>query len=125
MSGTLKSKKKPELQAIAADLGTDTDGSKSELEARILLHLSEHTELKGDPKFSKYFASITNTESASPLASAAQGGNRRRSVPAKKSTDLGETISKGVTRYPPFVYICLWGTGSADLGAVTKMVSWG
>src|ERR1700732_771266 len=73
MSTTLKSKKKPELQALAAELGIDTDGSKSDLEARILIYLSGHVELKKDPKFSKYFASITGPESPGP----AQGSHRR------------------------------------------------
>lgn len=98
MSNTLKSKKKPELQALAAELGIDTDGSKSDLEARILFYLSEHTELKGDSKFSKYFASITGPESPGPVASAAQGSHRRRMIVAKKSTDLGDTIPKSLTR---------------------------
>jgi SAP domain-containing new25 len=98
MSNTLKSKKKPELQALAAELGIDTDGSKSDLEARILLHLSSHVELKGDSKFSKYFASITGPESPGPVASVAQGTHRRRSIAVKKSTDLGETASKALTR---------------------------
>ena len=98
MSNTLKSKKKPELQALAAELGIDTDGSKSDLEARILLYLSGHVELKKDPKFSKYFASITGPESPGPVASVAQGSHRRRSIAAKKTTDLGEKISKTLTR---------------------------
>jgi SAP domain len=97
MSNTLKSKKKPELQALAAELGIDTDGNKSDLEARILFHLSEHIDLKAHPKFSKYFASITGPESPGPVASVAAGSHRRRSVPAKKSTDLGEAISKALT----------------------------
>jgi len=99
MSTTLKSKKKPELQALAAELGIDTDGSKADLEARILLHLSEHVELKSDSKYSKYFSSITGPESPGPVVSVAQGSHRRKSVPAKKSTDLGETVSKALTRY--------------------------
>ena len=101
MSNTLKSKKKPELQALAAELGIDTDGSKSDLEARILLYLSQHVELKGDPKFSKYFTSITSLESPGPLS---QGSQRRRSIAAKKSTDLGEPISKPLIRLVTFVY---------------------
>jgi len=115
MSNTLKSKKKPELQALAAELGIDTDGSKSDLEARILLYLSEHVELKANSKFSKYFASITGPESPGPVASVAAGSHRRRSIAAKKSTELGDVISKALTRYrsphqPPleagwFVYI--------------------
>jgi hypothetical protein len=96
MSNTLKSKKKPELQALAAELGIDTDGSKSDLEARILLYLSGHVELKGDSKFTKYFASIPGSESPGQLA---QGSQRRRSIAAKKTTDMGETVSKGLTRY--------------------------
>ena len=95
MSNTLKSKKKPELQALAGELGVDTDGSKSELEARILLFLSEHRELKKDPKFSKYFASITGPDSPGPVA---QGGQRRRIIAAKKTTDLGDTATKALTR---------------------------
>jgi hypothetical protein len=115
MSNTLKSKKKPELQALAAELGIDTDGSKSDLEARILLYLSEHVELKSNSKFAKYFASITGPESPGPVASVAAGSHRRRSIAAKKSTELGDVISKALTRYrsprhlqPPlgeFVYI--------------------
>jgi hypothetical protein len=97
MSSTLKSKKKPELQALAAELGIDTDGSKSDLEARILLYLSEHVELKKDSKYSKYFASITSPDSPGP-------GQRRRSIAAKKTTDLGDTISKPLIRCN-FVYI--------------------
>jgi SAP domain-containing new25 len=83
---TLKSKKKSELQAIAIELGVNVDGSKSDLEARILHYLSEHAELKSSPKFSRYYASI---ESPAP---------RRKLVPAKKSTDLGDTIPKAMTR---------------------------
>lgn len=94
MSSTLKSKKKPELQALAAELGIDTDGSKADLEARILLYLSEHIELKNDAKFKKYFAAITGPDSPGPVASVA----RRRTVGAKKSTDLGEKIMNALTR---------------------------
>ena len=100
MSATLKSKKKPELQALAGGLGVDTDGSKSDLEARILLHLSEHPELKSDSKFSKYFASIT-AESPGPGGAVAQ--HRRRTIAAKKTTDVGETVAKALTRYFVFV----------------------
>jgi hypothetical protein len=96
---TLKSKKKPELQALSAELGIDTDGSKADLEARILSHLSDHAELKSDPKYSKYFSSITALESPVPVVSVAQGSHRRRSIPAKKSTDLGEAVSKTLARY--------------------------
>lgn len=95
MSNTLKSKKKPELQALAGELGVDTDGSKSDLEARILLHLSKHMELKKDPKFSKYFASITGPDSPGPVA---QGSQRRRILVAKKTTDLGDAGTKALTR---------------------------
>ena len=93
MSNSLKSKKKPELQALAAELGIDTDGSKADIEARILLYLSDHLELRGDSKYSKYFASIPGSESPIVVAS---GGHRRRSIAVKKSTDLGE---KTLTRY--------------------------
>jgi SAP domain-containing new25 len=96
MSNTLKSKKKPELQALAAELGIETDGSKSDLEARILLYLSDHVELKGDSKFTKYFASIPGSESPSQVT---QGSQRRRGIAAKKTTDMGETVSKALTRY--------------------------
>lgn len=99
MSTTLKSKKKPELQALAAELGIDTDGSKADLEARILLHLSEHVALRSNPKFGKYFAGITGPESPGPAASLATGSHKRRSIAAKKSTDLGETMSKALTRF--------------------------
>lgn len=96
MSNTLKSKKKPELQALAAELGIDTDGSKSDLEARILLYLSDHVELKANSKFTKYFASIPSPDSPGAVA---QGSQRRRSIAAKKSTDMGENVSKALTRY--------------------------
>ena len=96
MSSTLKSKKKPELQALATELGIDTDGNKADLEARILLYLSEHTELKDDSKFKKYYASITGPDSPGPVATVA---SRRRIVPAKKSTDLGEKLANALTRF--------------------------
>lgn len=99
MSTTLKSKKKPELQALAGELGVDTDGSKSDLEARILLHLSEHPELRSNSRFSKYFAAITGPESPGPVAAVAQGGHRRKSIAAKKTTDLGDSVVKALTRY--------------------------
>ena len=99
MSNTLKHKKKPELQALAAELGIDTDGSKSDLEARILLHLSQHAELKANPKVAKYFPAIAGTESSGLVASVATGSHRRRSIAAKKSTELGDVISKPLTRY--------------------------
>jgi hypothetical protein len=98
MSNSLKSKKKSELQALAGELGIDTDGSKSDLEARILHYLSGHVELKKDSKYSKYFASITGPDSPGPVVSVAQGSQRRRSIAAKKTTDLGETFSKALTR---------------------------
>ena len=101
MSTTLKSKKKPELQALAGELGVDTDGSKSDLEARILLHLSEHPELKSNSKFSKYFGSIT-AESPGPVAAVAQ--SRRRTIAAKKTTDVGEMVMKALTRYCVFMH---------------------
>ena len=94
MSGTLKSKKKPELQALAAELGIDTDGSKSDLEARILLHLSQHVELKDDPKFTKYYASITTPETPRGVAGVSVGSHKRRSVAAKKTTDMGESKTR-------------------------------
>jgi hypothetical protein len=94
MSSSFKSKKKPELQALAADLKVDTDGSKADLEARILQHLSQHGELKGDPKYGKYYAAITGPESPGAVSS-----GRRRIIVAKKATDLGDSISKGLTRY--------------------------
>ena len=100
MSNPLKSKKKPELQALAGELGIDTDGSKSDLEARILHYLSQHVEMKKDPKFSKYFTSISGPESPGP----AQGSHRRRSIAAKKITDIGDTVSKALTRCI-FVYM--------------------
>lgn len=90
MSNPLKSKKKPELQALAAELGIDTEGSKSDLEARILQHLSAHAELKSDPKFSKYFASITGPDSPSPVTTT----QKRRSIAAKKTTDFGDAAPK-------------------------------
>ena len=96
MSNTLKSKKKPELQALAAELGIETDGSKSDLESRILRYLSDHVELKGDSKFTKYFASIPGPDSPGQVV---QGSQRRRSIAAKKTTDMGETVSKALTRY--------------------------
>jgi hypothetical protein len=96
MSSTLKSKKKPELQALAAELGIDTDGSKADLEARILLHLSEHTELKDNSKFKKYFASIAGPESPGPVA-------RRRNIAAKKAGEIGDKIVSAITRF----VICL------------------
>jgi SAP domain-containing new25 len=96
MSNPLKSKKKPELQALAAELGIDTEGSKSDLEARILQYLSGHVELKSDPKFSKYFASITGPDSPSPAATA-PSSQKRRSIAAKKTTDFGEAATKTST----------------------------
>lgn len=99
MSTTLKSKKKPELQALAGELGVDTDGSKSDLEARILLYLSEHPGLRSDSKYTKYFSSIAGPESPGPVGSVAQGSHRRRSIAAKKTTDLGDTIVKALARY--------------------------
>jgi hypothetical protein len=99
MSSTLKSKKKPELQALAAELGIDTDGSKADLEARILLYLSEHIELNNDPKFKRYFAAITGPGSPGPVATVA---GRRRSIAAKKTTDLGEKIANALTRFHLF-----------------------
>jgi hypothetical protein len=115
MSTTLRSKKKPELQALAGELGIDTDGSKADLEARILLHLSEHTNLRSNPKFGKYFAGITGPESPGPAASLAAGSHKRRSIAAKKSTDLGESISKTLTR---FVYFRVVLTGSDEEGVL-------
>jgi hypothetical protein len=96
MSATLKSKKKPELQALAAQLGVDTDGSKNDLEARILLHLADNADLRDDPKFSRYYAAITGPHSPGPVAAVASGSHKRRSVAAKKSTDMGESSSKAL-----------------------------
>jgi hypothetical protein len=117
MSSSFKSKKKPELQALAADLKVDTDGSKADLEARILQHLSEHTELKGDPKYSKYFNGITGPESPGAAGAVASGSIKRRSIAAKKSTDLGETISKALTRFIVYIRVSL-------TCLVMKRVSW-
>jgi hypothetical protein len=99
MSTALKSKKKPELQALASELSIDTDGSKADLEARILQHLSQHTDLKADNKYKKYFAAITGPESPGLGTVAPLGGHKRRNIAAKKSTELGDSISKALTRY--------------------------
>ena len=96
----LKSKKKPELQALAGELGLEIDGSKSDLEARILLHLAEHSELQTNPKFSKYFASILGTEPPSAVAASAVGSHKRRAIVAKKSTDMGDAKTRFV--FPSF-----------------------
>ena len=94
---SFKHKKKPELQALAAELNIDTDGSKADLESRILGYLSEHVNLKDNPRFTKYFAAITGPESPGPAGAVSSG--RRRSIAAKKVSDLGDTVSKALTRY--------------------------
>jgi hypothetical protein len=96
---TLKSKKKPELQAIAAELGIDTDGNKADLEMRISEHMSSHSELQHDPKFRKIYEQITGSSSAGPSSAGTLGSLKRRSIAAKKSTDLGQVVSKALTRY--------------------------
>jgi hypothetical protein len=94
---SFRHKKKPELQALAAELNIDTDGNKADLESRILSYLSEHVNLKENPKFSKYFAAITGPESPGPAGTV--GAGRRRSIAAKKVSDLGDSMSKALTRY--------------------------
>src|SRR5579862_3528966 len=94
---SLKHKKKPELQALAAELNIDMDGSKADLESRILGYLSEHVNLKDNPRFSKYFAAITGPDSPGPAGTVSSG--RRRSIVVKKVSDLGDSVSKAVTRY--------------------------
>ena len=94
---SFRNKKKPELQALAAELNIDTDGSKADLESRILAYLSEHVNLKDNPKFSKYFAAIIASDSPAPLGTVS--GGRRRSIAAKKVSELGDSISKALTRY--------------------------
>jgi hypothetical protein len=94
---SFKNKKKPELQALAAELNIDTDGNKADLESRILGYLSQHINLKDNPRFSKYFAAITGPDSPGPAGTI--GAGRRRSIAAKKVSDLGDSVSKALTRY--------------------------
>lgn len=94
---SIKYKKKSELQALAAELNIDTNGSKADLDSRILGYLSEHANLKDNPKFSRYFAAITGPDSPGPAGTASSG--RRRSITVKKVPDLGGSVSKALTRY--------------------------
>jgi SAP domain-containing new25 len=107
---TLKSKKKSELQAIAVELGIDTDGHKANLEARILSYLSEHIHLRNDPRFNKYFAAITGSDSPGPFITVVQG--RRRAGVAKK--DPEEKLTNAIIRFGTFCLLAYAARSDED-----------
>ncbi|KAK9362075.1 hypothetical protein V1504DRAFT_449453 [Lipomyces starkeyi] len=85
----LSSLRKKDLVDLATDLGVDTDGFKSDIEARISQHLAEYqTTLIANPRYAPFYDTVI----ASPGPAGSVGYNRRRSVQKTPKPDVKRTI---------------------------------
>ncbi|KAK9322147.1 hypothetical protein V1517DRAFT_324181 [Lipomyces orientalis] len=85
----LSSLRKKDLVDLATDLGVDTDGFKSDIEARISQHLAENqTALIANPRYAPFYSTVI----ASPGPAGSVGYNRRRSMQKTPKTDVKRTI---------------------------------
>ncbi|KAK9247099.1 hypothetical protein V1506DRAFT_532905 [Lipomyces tetrasporus] len=96
----LSSLRKKDLVDLATDLGVDTDGFKSDIEARISQHLAENqTTLITNPRFSPFYSTVI----ASPGPAGSVGYNRRRSMQKTPKTDVKRTIKLSPPASSPIV----------------------
>ncbi|KAI0038912.1 hypothetical protein FA95DRAFT_1577934 [Auriscalpium vulgare] len=84
-SGSLSSKKKDELEDIAAALGLSEDGLKADIQDRIQRHLEMHPQLAENPRFAELFTSMARGR-----------GPRGRKRRADSSTDDDEAVAVNV-----------------------------
>lgn len=94
----LSNLKKGELQAIATELGLDTEGIKSDIEGRILGHIQNDASLAGDEKWAVYLQSSPVKRSRKPRASsedaeAAKVEAKAEEIVEKVEEELNEKLA--------------------------------
>ncbi|KAK9367542.1 hypothetical protein V1509DRAFT_626261 [Lipomyces kononenkoae] len=92
----LSSLRKKDLVDLAIELGVDTDGFKSDIEARISQHLAEYQPtLIANPRYAPFY----NTVISSPGPAGSVGYNRRRSVQKTPKPEVKRTITLSPSAY--------------------------
>ncbi|KAK9238813.1 hypothetical protein V1525DRAFT_431504 [Lipomyces kononenkoae] len=92
----LSSLRKKELVDLATELGVDTDGFKSDIEARISQHLAEYQgTLIANPRYAPFYTTVIS----SPGPAGSVGYNRRRSVQKTPKLEVKRTITLSPSAY--------------------------